>query len=98
MEEVEADDVSCPEKTLCLWPTPPLPQAAHPPPTGPEIRAKRGGPCWKHKQVSDSQRSKVDGGTSTSDSLAVAFVALFPHACSVIPEIPVCPACNSLKS
>lgn len=72
MEEVEADDVSCPGKTLCLWPTPPLPQAL-PPPAGPEIRAKRGGPFWKHKQVSDSHRSKVSGRTSTSDHFCSRF-------------------------
>lgn len=85
MEEVEADDVSCPEKTLRLWPTPLLPQAALPPPTGPEIRAERGGPCWKHKQVSDSHRSKVDGRTSTSDHFSSHFCSAgnFSHMLAV---------------
>lgn len=44
-----------------------------PPPAEPEIRAKRGGPFWKHKQVSDSYRLKVDGRTSTTDHFCGRF-------------------------
>lgn len=74
MEEEGTDEVSCSEKTVCLWlklllPLQPvLPHRA-------KDKSEGGGPFWKHKQVSDSQGSRVNGRTSSSEHLSLLYIS-----------------------
>lgn len=63
-----ADEVSRPEKVLPFWLKPLLSlRHPHPPtPTWKTDKARGGGVCWKHKQVSDSAGSKVNENASSS--------------------------------
>lgn len=78
MEEEWADEVSCPEKdSVLLAETSTSPGATPLPPattTRLEIRAEEEGSIWKHRVVSDSQRSRVGGRTSSGEHLSVLYI------------------------
>lgn len=74
MKEEGTDEVSCPEKTVCLWLKLLLPlQSALPHKA--RDKSEGGRPFWKHKQVSDSQRSRVNGRTSSSEHLSLLCIS-----------------------